>query len=166
MRSLGIESIVGYRRLADRRPRHCARSGVEHEPAQLVAQPLVVEDQLPDRFREPGTLPPALGSTRLDLVARCGRPSRPDRVGRSPELVGGHVTHGRRLAGSVGSVPSRPAEIACRRVRMTRGGPGFGPGDLASGPGARELDRPTRSVVIRSRPIEVVQHVLGAIGGP
>src|SRR6185503_10121396 len=39
-----------------------ARSAVEDRPADVVAQPLVVEDELPNRLRELGALPPALES--------------------------------------------------------------------------------------------------------
>ena len=50
-------------------------SAVEREPAQRVAQPLVIEDELPDLVGEAGALPPALHATGLHaVVAGRGRP--------------------------------------------------------------------------------------------
>jgi hypothetical protein len=45
-----------------------ASSTVEREPAQLVAQALVIEDELPDLARESGALPPALHAASLAAV--------------------------------------------------------------------------------------------------
>ena len=45
-----------------------ARSALEHRPADVVPQPLVVEDELANRLRELVALPPALES-RGDAVA-------------------------------------------------------------------------------------------------
>lgn len=79
-----------------------SKSAIEHEPAQLVAQPLVVEHEFSDRVRKSGALPLALQAAgRLALVFRRCRSFRPDRVGRSTKLVGRHVADRRGLAGSV-----------------------------------------------------------------
>ena len=43
---------------------------VENEPAQLVAQPLVVEHEVPDRVGESGALPLA-----LEVARRLASPS-------------------------------------------------------------------------------------------
>ena len=45
------------------------RSAVEDEPAQLVAQPLVVEHELADLVGELGALPAALPATGVVTVA-------------------------------------------------------------------------------------------------
>ena len=57
-----------------------ARSAVKHRPADVVPQPLVVEDELANRLRELVTLPPALEPPCARAVRRgstCGL----DRIG-------------------------------------------------------------------------------------
>src|SRR6266545_1120305 len=79
-----------------------ARSAIEREPAQLVAQPLVVEHELPDLVGQLVALPLALPAT--SVVARAfgrRRPDGPDRVGRSTQFVGRHVAHRGGLTGGV-----------------------------------------------------------------
>src|SRR5437762_11454750 len=57
-------------------------SAVEHEPAQFVAQPLVVKHEIPNLERKLSTLPQALQAAgRLSLVFGRGGPHGPDRVG-------------------------------------------------------------------------------------
>src|SRR5438552_19127665 len=69
-------------------------SAVEHEPAQLVAQPLVVKHEIPNLERKLSTLPLALQAAgRLAVVLRRSRLGRPDRVGRRTQLVGRHLAH-------------------------------------------------------------------------
>jgi hypothetical protein len=52
---------------------HDALSAVEDRPADIVPQPLVVEDELANRLRELVALPPALESPcALALAFRCG----------------------------------------------------------------------------------------------
>ena len=69
-------------------------SAVERKPAQLVAQPLVVEHKFSDLVGELGALPLALQTAGLHAVvfSRC-RPRGPDRVGRGSEFVGRHMAH-------------------------------------------------------------------------
>ena len=75
------------------------RSAVEHRPADVVPQPLVVEHELADRVRELVTLPPALASScALALSFRRGSTCGLDRIGGRTELVRGDVCDGRGLA--------------------------------------------------------------------
>src|SRR3712207_2548040 len=75
------------------------RSAVEHRPADVVPQALVVEDELADRLREPVALPLALASPRcLPLAWRRGSTCGLDRVRGRPELVRGDVRHDPGLA--------------------------------------------------------------------
>jgi hypothetical protein len=70
-------------------------SALEHRPADLVAQPLVVQDELADRIGELLALPTALEPSRAVGLARGSRRARRlDRVGRSTELVGGDGPRG------------------------------------------------------------------------
>src|ERR1039458_5868296 len=73
-----------------------AVSAVERKPAQLVAQPLVVEHKFSDLVGELGALPLALQTAGLHAVVlrRC-RSRGPDRVGRGAEFVGRHMAHRR-----------------------------------------------------------------------
>ena len=142
-------------------------STVEHEPAQFVAEPLVVEHELSDLAGESGTLPPALRTAGLHaiVVRRC-RPRRPDRVGCGAEFVGGHVTHRRGLAGSVRGMACGPAQVSGRRVGMAGGRASLCPRDPTPCPGTPKVDRPTGTVVSRPCLLEMRQHVLGAVGRP
>ena len=94
------------------------RSTIEGEPAQVVAQPLVVEHELPDLVGKLGALPSALQGTSVVTLGRC-RAGGPDCVRRRAQLVGGNVCDGRGLAGSVRGMPWRPTQVSGRGVRMT-----------------------------------------------
>src|SRR5439155_9374851 len=88
------------------------RSAVEHEPAQLIAQPLVVEHEIPNLKGELSPLPLALQAAGFhSLVSRRSRLRRPDRVCRSTELVCRHMAYGRRLTGSVRGMPWCPTQV-------------------------------------------------------
>ena len=141
-------------------------SAIEHEPAQLVAQPLVVEHELSDLVGELGALPPALQATgRLALVLRRRRLRRPDRVCGGTELVSRHVADRRGLARGVRGVPRGPGGPSPRRWH---GQQPCGPRHETS-PRAqarpRSIARRGRSSPGRAR-LEVVQHVLRAVGRP
>src|SRR6188508_142892 len=143
------------------------RLAVEDEPAELVAETLVVEDQLPDRLWELGTLPSALRAAGLRaLVLRRCRLRRPDRIGGGTELVGRDVGHGGGLTGCVRRVPGRSTQVPGRTVGMTGGRPSLGHGDLAPRPGAGQLDRPAGPVVPWPSCLEVVEYMLRAVGRP
>ena len=111
-------------------------SAIEHEPAQLVAQPLVVEHEIPDLNGELGALPLALQPARRHplIVSRC-RLRCPDRVGRGTQLVSRHMADRSGLAGGVRGMPRRPTQVPGRGVRVAGRRPGLGPGDLAPRPG-------------------------------
>ena len=144
-----------------------ADSAVERKPAQLVAEPLVIEHELSDLVRELGALPLAFHAAgRLALALTSCRSRRPDRLGRGSELVGRNMAHCRGLAGSVRRVSWRPSQIPGRCVRMAARSAGLGPRDLTSRPCTPEVDPLTWPVVLRSHHLEVVQHVLRAVSRP
>src|SRR5690242_182664 len=137
-----------------------ARSAVEHRPADVVPQPLVVEDERANRLRELVALPLALASPgALALACRRGRTDGLDRIGGRTELVRGDVGDGRGLAGSVRGMPCRPTQVSGRGVGMAgrRARPRHC--DLAARPGAGLFDRLTRSRVRRLSRLEAVKDV-------
>src|SRR3989440_10216342 len=140
-----------------------ALSAVEHRPADVVPQPLVVEYELANRLRELVALPPALESScALALSFRRGSTCGLDRIGGRTELVRGDVCDGRGLAGSVSGMPGRPTQASGRGVCMAGRRASLGHRDLTADPGARLLDRLTRSRVLRLSRLKEVKDVLRA----
>src|SRR5919202_287785 len=135
-----------------------ALSAVEHRPADVVPQPLIVEYELANRLRELVALPPALESPcALALSLGRGSTCGLDRIGGRTELVRGDVCDGRGLAGSVRGMPCCPTQVSGRGVCMAGRCASLGHRDLATHPGAGLLDRLARPQVGRSRRLEEVQ---------
>jgi len=142
-------------------------SAVEREPAQLVAQPLVVEDEFADLVGKLSTLPLALQAAGLlAFVLGRRRPCRPDRVGRGPELVGRHMAHRPGLAGSVPGMTCCPIQVPGRRIRVAGRRAGLSPCDLTPRPGTPKVDGVSWTVVRGPCVLEVVEHVLCAVCRP
>jgi hypothetical protein len=79
-------------------------SAIEHEPADLVAQLLVVKHEFPDFFRKLRALPFALKATRflsLTVVSRFASGS--DCVSRRTQFVSCHMGYRHCLASGEGS---------------------------------------------------------------
>src|SRR3712207_4272463 len=90
-------------------------SAVEHRPADVVSQPLVVKYQVADRLRKLITLPLALESPcGLALATRRGSSGGFDRRGGRPELVRGDMGDRPGLASSVCGMPCGPAQVSGR----------------------------------------------------
>src|SRR5437868_8500013 len=143
------------------RPR--PRSAVEHRPADVVPQPLVVKDELADRLRELVALPLALESPgALALSFRRGGTCGLDRISGRTELVRRDVCDDRRLAGGVCGMAWRPMQISGRGHCMASCRARLGHSDLAAHPGPPEFDRATRSRVLRLSRLEQVKDVLRA----
>src|SRR5438552_16770850 len=137
-----------------------ALSAVEHRPADVVPQPLVVEYELANRLRELVALPPALESPcALALSLRRGSTCGLDRIGGRTELVRGDVCDDRRLAGSERGMARCPTQVSGRGHCMASSRACLGHGDLAARPGPPEFDRATRSRVLRPSRLEEVQDV-------
>src|SRR5881296_2661410 len=89
---------------------HSGVSAVEHRPADVVSQPLIIQDQFADRVRELFSLPSTLEPPSvLTLAFRSGCTRRLDRVGRRTELVRSDVRYRRGLAGGIGGMAGGPA---------------------------------------------------------
>src|SRR5205807_8794366 len=81
-------------------------STVEDRPADLVSQPLILQDEFAHHIRELFALPTALEPAgALTLPSQGRRTHGLDRVGRSTKLVCGDMRHHCRLAGSKCGVP-------------------------------------------------------------
>jgi hypothetical protein len=117
--------------------------------------------------RELGVLPPAFETTGLDPLGFTRRRLRGlDRVRRCPEFVSRDVADRRGLRGGVRGMPWSPTQVSGSGVCMARGGSGHCPRDLAARPRSTEVDRPTWTVVLWPRLLEVGQHVLRAVSRP
>src|SRR5215216_821886 len=93
------------------------RSAIEHEPAFIVAQALVVEDELPDLTGKLSALPLALAATgRVAFVVWRRRARSPDRVGRCIQFVGGDMRHCPGLAGGVCCFPRGAEQVSGRAI--------------------------------------------------
>ena len=142
-------------------------SAVEHRPADLVAQPLIVEDEIAYRVRELCALPFTLetaGFFSLTCWRRCTRGF--DGVGRRAQLVCRDMGHRGRLAGSKCRVAGGAAQIARRSHGMAARRARLRHGDLAARPGACRVDSAPRPVVIGLHFLEEVQHLLRAVSCP
>src|ERR1700716_1432165 len=140
-----------------------ALSAVEHRPADIVPQPLVVEYELANRLRELVALPPALESPcALALSFRRCRTCGLDRIGGRTELVRGDVCDGCGLAGSVSGMARCPTQVSGRCHRMATRRASLGHRDLAANPSAGLLNRLTPSRVVRTSRLEPVEDVLRA----
>ena len=149
--------------LVSRRWRPDARSAVEHRPADVISQPLIVNYELANRLRELVTLPPALESPcGLILAFRRGSTCRFDRVGGRTELVRGDMCDGPGLAGRVRGMPCCSTQVSGRAHCLAARCASLGHRDLATYPGAGMLDRLTRSWVLRLGRLEKVKDVLRA----
>src|SRR5438132_5993774 len=121
-------------------------STVKHRPADLVSQPLILQDELANRIWQLFALPTALEPAgALTLAFGSRGPRGLDRVGRSTELVCGDMRHHRRLAGSICGVPSGSAQLSCRSHAMATNRAGLRHPDLASRTCPNLLYRQTRS---------------------
>jgi hypothetical protein len=103
----------GSKRLLDSADKPSRPSAVEHRPADLVSQPLILQDEFANRIGELFALPTALKPAgALTLADGGGRTRGLDRVGRSTEFVCGDMRHHCRLAGSICGVPSGSAQLS------------------------------------------------------
>jgi hypothetical protein len=144
-----------------------SRSAIEYEPADFVAQLLVVKHEIPDFARKLCTLPLTFQATclvTLTFIGGCA--CGPDCVGSCTQLMRCHMCHCRSLSGCISSIPGRSTHYSGGRHGVTGGRSGLRHGDLASRPGANQFDGSLRPVVIGLHFLEEVQHMLCAIGRP
>jgi len=141
-------------------------SAVEHRPADVVSQPLIVKDEFADRVREPFALPPALEPASTLLASRGRRTRRLDRVGGSTKLVRGDTRHYCRLASCVCGMPSGSAQGSCRTHGMATRSTGLRHPELTARPCPNLLYCLARSRIRGPHRFEEVQNVLCTRGGP
>jgi hypothetical protein len=142
-------------------------STVEREPADVVPPSLVVEDELTDCVRQLAPLPPTLRHPcTLHFPVVCCRPYGFDGIGSGTQFVRSDVCDTRGLAGCVRGEARSTSEIPCRAVGVASSGASLAHRDLTARPGSAEVDRPTRTLIVRSHVLEVLQDMLGAGGRP
>jgi hypothetical protein len=145
------------------RPGRAAGSAVECEPADVVPQPLVVKDELANRFRELVALPPALTLSRgVGLSIGRGSSCSLDRIGGRTEVVCRDVCDGPGLTSGVSGMPCCPSQVSGRAHCMAARRTSLRHRDLTPRPGAGMLDRLTRSRIPRPSRLEQVENVLRA----
>ena len=138
-------------------------SAVEHRPADLVPQPLIIEDEFANRCRQLFALPTTLDPTAaLTIASGGGRTRGLDRVGGSTELVCGDVRHRCGLAGSERRVPSSSTQLSSGSHGVASRRTGLRHLDLAARPGPDLLDRVAGPWIRRLFRLEEVQNVLCA----
>ena len=161
--SLSISSWCPLYALVGQCWRPDALSAVEHRPADVVPQPLVVEDERANRLRELVALPPALASScALARSFRRGGAGGLDCIGGRSKLVRGDVCDACGLAGSVRGMPCCSTQVSCRAHCMAARRASLGHRDLATHPGAGLRDRLSWSGVLRLSRREEVKNVLRA----
>src|SRR5512144_3251287 len=142
-------------------------SAVEHRPADVVSEPLVVQNKLANRLWQLFALPLALEpASALPLTFRGSRTRGLDRVGRSTKLVCGDMCHRCRLAGSIRRMPRGTGQIPCSGLRMAGCRAGLRHLDLAARPCPSLLDRLAGPRVRGLHRLEEGQNVLCAGGCP
>jgi len=142
-------------------------SAVEHRPADVVSQPLIIDDEFTNRIWELFTLPPALEPAGAFALAFRGcRAGRFDSVGSRAKFVCGNVRNRSRLPGGICGVPRGSAQRSCRSHGVATRRAGLRHRDFAAYPCPSLIDRPSRPRVGRSRRLEAVQHVRCTRGRP
>jgi hypothetical protein len=124
-------------------------SAIEYEPADFVAQLLVVKHEIPDFARKLCTLPLTFQATclvTLTFIGRCA--CGPDCVGSCTQLMRCHMCHCRSLSGCISRFPRRSAHHSGCRHGVTGGHSSLRHCDLASRPSARQFDGSMRPVVM------------------
>jgi hypothetical protein len=126
-----------------------SRSSIEYEPADFVAQLLVVKHEIPDFARKLCTLPLTFQATCLATVTFIGRCAcGPDCVGSCTQLMRCHMCHCRSLSGCKSRFPRRSAHHSGCRHGVTGSHSSLRHCDLASRPSARQFDGSMRPLVI------------------
>ena len=143
-----------------------SRSAIEHGPAHLIAQPLVVQHEFSDLAGKLCPLPLALQATSLLLLSfRSRRACGPDRVSRCTQFMSCHVSYRHGLTGGKSRLLCSTRHLSGRRT-CEGGRAGLRHRDLTPRPSTRQFDRAPRPVVTGAHVLEVVQHMLGTIGRP
>src|SRR5262249_40515806 len=143
---------------------HASRpSAVEYRPADVVSQPLIVQDKIANRIWQLVALPPALEPPcALALSFRRGSTCGLDRIGGRTQLVRGDVRDDCCLTSSICGMPGCPAQASSRGHCMAACRASLGHRDLATRPGAGMLDCSARSRVLRLSRLEEVKNMLRA----
>jgi hypothetical protein len=142
-------------------------SAIEYEPADFVAQLLIVKHEIPDFARKLSTLPLTFQVTclvTLTFIGRCACSF--DCVGRCTQLMRCHMCDCCSLSGCISRFPRRSAHHSGCGHGVTGGLSSLRHRNLTSRPSTCQIDGSTRPVVIGLHFLKEVQHMLCAIGRP
>src|ERR687886_365756 len=94
-----------------------SRSAIEHVPAHLIAQPLVVQHEFSDLAGKLCPLPLALQATSLLLFSfRSRRACGPDRVSGCTQFMSWHVRYRYGLSGGKSRLLCSTRHLSGRRI--------------------------------------------------
>jgi hypothetical protein len=117
-------------------------SAVEYEPAELVSQPLIVQDEIADRIRKLLALPLTLPAACLvPFTLSGGCPCSPDGIGGCAQLMCRNMRHGCSLSRSKSRLPGSSAQDSGGCHGMTGGRSGLCHRDFTANPGPELSDR-------------------------
>jgi hypothetical protein len=144
-----------------------SQSAIEYEPADFVAQLLIVKHKITDFARKLCALPCALKATSFfSLTVKRRLACGFDRVGGCPQFMGCHMSDHPCLTSRICGMARRSAQTPSCRHRVTTRRSGLGHRNLTLRPSARRFDGLTRTFVIGLHFLKQVQHMLCAIGCP
>jgi hypothetical protein len=125
-----------------------ALSAIEYEPANFVAQPLIVQNKSANRIRQLLTLPLTLQATCLVLFTlNDGCPRSLYCIGGGAEFVRGYMCDDTSLSSSIGCIPSSSTQISCSPHCMATHSPRLHHLYFATSPSSSSFDCLTRSRV-------------------
>jgi hypothetical protein len=140
---------------------------IEHGPALLIAQPLVVKHEFSDLDGKLFMLPLALQSTSiLTLIFRSHGAYGSDRIGSCTQFVCCHMSHCHSLSGGMSRFLCCAAHPSGCGIGCKGSLAGFSHRNLTPHPSMRLLNRPALTIVTGLRLLEEVQYVLRAISHP
>jgi hypothetical protein len=145
---------------------HARPSAVEHRPADVVSQPLVINDESADRIGELIALPLALDTPGPLLESARRRTRRLDRIGGRTEFVRRDVRDNCSLTGGIRGMPSGTTKPACRTHRVPTRRTRLRHPDLAARPRPDLFDRLARTCIRGPHRLEQVENVLCTFGRP
>jgi hypothetical protein len=146
---------------------HEQQSAIEHKPAQVISQSLIVQHKLENRIRQLLALPLAFKPAgALGLTLQRSGSNRLDCVSCSAEFVRGHMRDSSRLAGRICSMTGCTLKISGCCIRVAGGVARLRHGDFATRPLPDQRNSLTWPRICRLHKFKKMQHMLCAGRSP